>query len=248
MAAPPKALVLAAGTGSRLRPLTADRPKALVEVAGATVLERLLDVCAAVGIAEAVVVVGHGASALERWLGEHPHPVAVAAVHNEQYASINNAHSVLVARQALDGADFIKLDGDLLLDSGIVGRLLASAWPSAAVIERRGELDAEAMKARVDETGRVTALGKWLEPAEGAGESIGVEKIAAADADRLFEAIERVVHRQGRHEAYYEDVYHVLLGEGWTLGACDTAGLWWAEIDTPQDLAAAEAHLGEPPR
>ncbi len=144
-----RALILAAGMGSRLMPLTADRPKVLVELAGATLLGRMLSCLATAGVREAVVVTGYREDAIERWLEHGELPLPVRTVHNDDYERINNAHSVYVARDALLGEAFLKLDGDLLLSPELVSRLLCAPFASAALIDTSERPDAEAMKASV---------------------------------------------------------------------------------------------------
>ncbi len=244
------ALILAAGVGSRLRPLTEDRPKALVEVAAVPLLQRLLEMCARAGLERAVVVTGYKHEMLADWLRNCDCGLSTCAVFNADYATINNAHSVLVAREALAGAGFVKLDGDILLpDPQLLEQLLAEQSPSAALIDTSAQLDEEAMKAQLDPSGRqVAALGKWIELGEAAGESIGIEKIAARDTELLFRTIEQLVHEQKQHDAYYEDAYHHMIQhDGWTLGACDTGGEVWAEIDDHADLERAKALLAPQP-
>lgn len=234
-----RALILAAGVGSRLMPLTADRPKALVLVAGVALLERMLAACAKAGADEAVVVTGYLDKKLDAWLEATPLPLPVRTVFNPEHATINNAHSLWVARAALAGDDFVKLDGDLLLSPALLTRLIDAPWPTAALVDARAHLDAEAMKAVVRPDGTIGAFGKWLTVAESTGESIGVERIGRADAAALFDAIEEVVHREGNHSAYYEDVYHRLIQRGWQMGSLDTGGLPWTEIDDAVDLERA---------
>ncbi len=238
----PKGLILAAGVGSRLMPLTADRPKVLVEVGGKCLLQRQLELCCEVSLSEVVIVAGYRSDAVRRFLDENPPQVPVTVVDNDCYETINNAYSVLIARARLDGEGFVKLDGDLLLSAEILRSVLASPYGSAAAIDTTARLDDEAMKACIDhEAGRITALGKWLAAEQSSGESIGVEKIAAGDSTQLFDAIDRLVVGEGRTDAYYEDVYHSLLAEsGWILGAVDVGDQPWAEIDDAADLAAAE--------
>ncbi|HHH10836.1 MAG TPA: phosphocholine cytidylyltransferase family protein [Sorangium sp.] len=241
-----QAVILAAGLGTRLLPLTADRPKALVEVAGTALLRRLLDSCEAAGLREAVVITGHRRGQLERWLQAYDGSLRLRTVHNEAYDTLGNAWSLYCARAAVGGDGFIKLDGDLLLDSSIVTRLRQRPG-SAIVLDRSVTLDAEAMKAAVDRSGRVQQMGKWLPLTEAHGESIGVEKIAADDYERVFAGIRRRVKGQGEGDAYYEDVYHALIAAGWHLDSYDCSGAFWCEVDDSRDLARAEAALGQTP-
>jgi len=235
-----RALILAAGVGSRLMPLTADRPKALVEVAGVPLIARILKACADAGAREAVIVTGYLRERLEGWLDANALPLPVRTVWNAEHATINNAHSLFVARELLADDDFVKLDGDLLLSPALLVRLMRAAPRTAALVDAKAALDPEAMKAVIRPDGSIAAFGKWLTVAEASGESIGVERIATEDAPSLFEAIEEVVHREGNHGAYYEDVYHRLLVRGgWRMVALDTAGLPWTEIDDAADLARA---------
>ncbi len=233
------ALVLAAGSGTRLRPLTDDRPKALVAVGGRTILARLVEACAEAGMDRAVIVTGYRADAIDAVRGALALPAET--VFNPEFDTRGNAWSVWHARQAVRGEDFVKLDGDILIDPAILRDVMAAPG-SALALDDRAELDAEAMKAIVDGD-QVAALGKDLPIARASGESIGVEKIAAADADRVFEAIHELVVDRGRPGAYYEDAYDVLVKQGWPLSVVRTAGRRWTEIDDAADLARAERQL-----
>src|SRR5688572_27060795 len=104
-----KAVILAAGVGSRLAPLTNDRPKVLVEVLGRSFLVRQLDLLAAAGIAsrDVVVVAGYKQERVEDELARGGYHCTV--VHNERFSDWNNFNSLLVARDALAGHDFLQL-------------------------------------------------------------------------------------------------------------------------------------------
>jgi choline kinase len=220
-------------------PLTEEVPKPLMEVAGSSLLERLITVCAGAGFEEVIVVVGHHAGVVDRWLASTPQPLPVRTVLNDCYDTINNGHSLLVAREAVADRHMVKFDGDLVLKPAVLERLLTCPFPTALACDTAVALAEEEMKVLLDGEGRVTSMGKWLDPARSHGESIGVEKIAAGQTARLFDALQEEVHGKGRHEAYYEDIYHTLMQEGWEMGGCDIAGLRWCEVDDHEDLAQA---------
>ena len=235
------ALILAAGFGSRLMPLTAERPKALVDVAGRPLLAHLVDACATAGCDDAIIVTGYKHEVVDTWLADHPLPIPTRTVLNEAFDRYGNAWSVFVAAEALAGRDFIKLDGDLVLDPAIL-RPLVQATTSMCSVDRGAEIDAEAMKVTIED-GHITAFGKWLDLASAHAESIGVERIAASDAPAVFEAIEALVTTTSP-DAYYEDAYHQLVSKGWILRAHDIGDARWSEIDDATDLRRAEELFG----
>src|ERR1043165_6962711 len=119
------AIILAAGTGSRLRPLTDERPKALVEVSGKSILGRAVDALSAYGVRRLILATGYREEALERALAESK--LDVVYRRNPDYEHTQNSVSLALCRDAAVGSAFFKLDGDLLFDSRILERLDASA-------------------------------------------------------------------------------------------------------------------------
>jgi choline kinase len=236
---PPRALILAAGVGSRLMPLTRDLPKALVKVGDVPVLEGLLGACARAGIGEAVIVTGYLHDVIDDWLGRTALPLSTTTVFNEAYATRGNAWSVACARDALAGSDFVKFDGDLVFEPRLLLELLSQPPGSVVALDARADLDEEAMKATVT-ANLVTAMGKWLPSADAAGESIGIERIAEQDARWLFETIDGLMS-EGKTDAYYEDAYHVMVRAGWRLAAWPIGALRWSEIDDAADLERARS-------
>src|SRR5262245_58486233 len=132
-----KAVILAAGRGTRLAPLTDDRPKPLVPVGGRPLLSRTIDALAEVGIRDVLVVAGYRQDKVAEALP------GVTIVHNPHWHDWNNFYSLLVARQAVGGDALLQIDGDLLLEPAVIRRVLDAPGPGVLAIDARPELDAE---------------------------------------------------------------------------------------------------------
>lgn len=241
-----RAVILAAGIGSRLRPRTDDRPKAMVEVGGVPLLVRLAEQLARVQVDELVIATGWCEEAIARAVPSLP--MRCVLRRNAAYDSTQNVVSLHVCADALlaGGArETLQLDGDLLLDDALLPRLCDAPLADDELllgIDGRPGLGAEEMKA-LAEGDRVIALGKKLDPARCAGESIGVARVGPAALSSIVDAVGAAV-TSGATDLYYEDVWSRMLGlrEGRLRArACMVTDLPWTEIDTPEDLARAEA-------
>jgi choline kinase len=237
------AVILAAGQGTRLLPLTADTPKCLIDVGGQPLLARMLDALAAAGLARAVVVTGHRADRVDAYLASRPHPLSVSTAQNPAYAATNNAASLAAARQAIGGEPFLLCDGDVIVDADALPALLAAPEACTLAIDRGAALAGEEMKVQVDAAGIVTRLSKRLDPASCVGESIGVQRLGGAALGRLWDEVDAVV-REDAARAYYEDVFQRLIDRGVRFGTSDVATTGWMEIDDLIDLEAARRRFG----
>jgi len=242
-----RACILAAGIGQRLRPLTDDKPKALVEVAGRSFLSRMIAQLVAVGVTELVVATGYCEPAVERALSTCPIPWVLR--RNDAYDRTQNSVSLHACADALlrGGAqDTFKLDGDVILDVEILRRLKQTLESSrcdlVAAVDPKPGLGAEEMKVQLDPArpDRIVAFGKHLDPKASAGESIGVELIAARVVSPIVDALGALV-TSGTTNLYYEDVYDRLLRTQHPLDvrAVMVGDLPWTEVDTAEDLARA---------
>jgi choline kinase len=246
-----QAVILAAGVGSRLRPLTDDRPKALVRVGAEPILGLALDTLLEAGIKSTIIVTGYRQDAVTAFLSRRG-DVTVATVENPAYASTNTLASFCVAAPLVDD-DFVLIDGDLVFEPAVIARL--SSWkesighrsilsralggPGARLaVDTSRRLDDEAVKVALDDD-RVVAVGKTL-PAGfmPVAESIGIARIDQATAARLVPIGRRLLER-GATQAYYEAAFQALIEEGHPFEAADVAGLRWVEIDDHEDLERA---------
>jgi choline kinase len=235
-----KAIILSAGQGRRLLPLTAHIPKCLVEVGGRTLLEWQLRALADAGIKVVTVVVGFGAGDVERHLIERaPVGMDARALVNARWNRADNLVSCLAARGEMT-EDFLLINGDTLFEPAIVTRLCASRpHPVSVAVARKAFYDEDDMKVWCD-AGRVTRVGKDLPLDRVGGEAIGMSLYRGAGPRLLGEALEEVAGEPGADRRWYLSAVDRLAGRG-LVHAESVDDLGWAEIDYPHDLPPAVA-------
>jgi len=235
------AILLCAGGGTRLRPLTDDRPKALVDVGGETILHRATRLLLAADVREIVVATGYRAEAVRAALADLP--AKVTFCHNPDFETTQNSISLLYCAAAAPGRAFFKLDGDVLFRPDLLARMIQHEAPLSVAVERRDDLGDEEMKV-ISRGAFIEAFGKKLDPKTCYGESIGIEMLSAEAGTLVFDAID-AASRQGRRDLYYEDVYSELITTGLRARLVDVTDLPWIEVDSPADLARATAWVIE---
>ncbi|MDB4931826.1 MAG: hypothetical protein JWM10_4310 [Myxococcaceae bacterium] len=230
------AILLVAGVGSRLRPLTDRRPKCLASLGGETILARQVRLLAAAGVARLVLSTGFAAEAVREALADAPLPCAF--VHNPDYATTQNIVSLHRALAVVAG-DVIKLDGDVVFTDALLPRLLGRDDDAVVAVDDRQPVRDEAMKVRAV-GGVAERFGKGIAVAEALGESIGVEWFGGAARATLAAAVGAAV-AAGRTDLYYEDVYAEVVARGVKMRCVGVGDLPWTEVDEPADLARAVA-------
>ncbi len=228
---PPVAVILAAGRGTRLGDLTADRPKALLEVGGRALVERQIETLRAAGLPSIRLVTGFARERFASLLARD-----VREIYNARWASTNNLVTLASVGEALDGG-FLLLNSDVLFDPGILHALLASPAPCALAVDDGKPLAEEEMKVVVDAGGCVRQIAKSIDPGRAQGEYIGLAKFDAPGSVRLRRILQALMC-VGRTGEWYESAIEELARD-WEVRACPTGGRPWIEIDTPEDLRAA---------
>lgn len=234
-----KAIILSAGQGKRLLPLTADRPKCLIPVAGRTVLEWQIDALAESGIREVVVVTGFRAETVEALVAKLNRPsVTVRTEFNPFFAVADNIASCFVARTEMDG-DFLLMNGDTLAGPAIIASLLAGARaPVTVTVDRKPHYDDDDMKVTLNGL-RLTAIGKTVPLQAVNAESIGLLMFRDNGGAMFRDGLTEVLRTPDGLRHYYLSVINGLAGTG-QVEAWDIAGQAWSEIDFPADLTQAE--------
>ena len=230
---PTRAIILAAGAGRRLGPLTANTPKCLLPIDGRTLLDRELDALAAVGITDVTVVVGHMADRVIEHVAAR-----CRVVLNDRWASTNSIVSLHAPADALRGAAFLIQNADALYPPAILKRVLRVGKGSACLIDPlRPWVDGE-YHVEVQE-GRVVRYGRDVPATRSVGESGQLVRVDARDSAAFLDRIAAIVRAGGEHE-FPNRAYDVLMG-GRGLWPVYSAGLPWWEIDTPEHYERCRA-------
>ena len=234
-------IVLAAGGGTRLRPLTDALPKTLLPVDGPrSILELALANFQAVGLRDAVVIVGHAAAEIESRLPEFErrYGLHIDVVHNDRYDVWNNAYSLWLARDAFKDSALL-VNGDTVHPVQVEQRLLEArgASPIMLALDDVKALAEEEMKVVLDPDGRLVRINKALDPSTVNGEYIGVTLIEPEAADRLADALQAVFERDTT--LYYEDGYQQYADWGEDIRTAPIGACEWVEVDNHADLQRA---------
>ena len=231
-----KAIVLSAGQGRRLLPLTARKPKCLLEVGDYTLLELQLRALARCGVGHATVVVGFGALSVERFIAELSIPeIEVETLFNPFYLVSDNLATCWIARTAMVD-EFVLINGDTIFEDRVLQRLLDTPpSPVTIAIDHKSEYDDDDMKVTIDSNARLLAIGKTLKPERVSGESIGMLRFQASGAARFQAGLEAAMRYPDTLRAWYLSVVDVMAQEG-TVDTASIHTFYWREIDSKEDL------------
>lgn len=234
-----QAIILSAGRGSRLLPLTEKIPKALVAVGGRPILAWQLDALAAAGVTRACVVVGFGAETIDDALPKiAPGGMRVHTLCNPFYDVADNLISCWAAREEMS-SDFFLVNGDTLFESAVVERLLASRpAPITVAVRRKPSYDADDMKVEHEDS-VLRHIGKKLPLETACAESIGVMLFRGSGPRQFHDALEGAVRDPASKRLWYPSLIDRLAASG-SVRVAHVDGLATAEVDFLEDLVAAE--------
>lgn len=238
-----KAIILAAGVASRLRPLTDNTPKCLLKVGERCLLQRSMDALISNGISEFVIVTGYLHEMIEHFVAEqYADSIQVTFINNDVYDSTNNIYSLWLARPEAENEEILLLDSDLLYDSEIIARVLACGADNVLTLIKH-ELGEEEMKVVVNAEGAITEISKTCSVAAAAGESLGIEKMGKDYTKALYAELEPMMNSEHLENKFYELAFERLLAKGHTYKVLDVTELFSCELDTVDDFENAKAKI-----
>jgi choline kinase len=229
-----RAIILAAGRGSRLNGNLHHGPKALLRVGRASLIQRQVRALRDAGVGDIAAVIGCDADAVRQHCGP-----GLINVENTEFATTNSLYSLWMARTLLsDGC--VVLNCDVLFHPQLLHDLLTARHDAALMLAYRQPGDPpfgnEEMKVKV-RGGRVVDMSKAMDPAESDGENVGMLRFDADAAPVLVEKLDAIV-AAGERRDWAPRAFAAFAAER-PLYAIGTRGYPWTEIDFPEDYQRA---------
>lgn len=236
-----KALILAAGQGTRIRPIHGRHPKCLIRVDDRTILDHQLQSLGLAGIHEIVIVVGYEKEQIIQHVrsASRGYSPEISFVDNPSFAATNNIYSLWLAQKALRDESFVCLNADVVFDPHILVPALRSTAPISMILDP--EWRDETMKV-ITSGDRVTHMNKRIPREISTGTYIGITAFSAEANLQLFAKVNKLI-KADRVNEFFNLAVQQLADEGVHVGFTSTGGLPWAEIDDASDLGFAQQHV-----
>ena len=237
-----KAIILAAGQGTRIRNAHGEHPKCLIRFnrSNWTILDQQLDCLFEAGVEEICIVVGYEKEQIVRHVNQHYRQRLrrIRFIENPAFAVTNNIYSLWQAREWVQGCAFVCLNADVVFDVQSLTPALDSAAPVTMIVDP--EWRDETMKV-ITRNGRVVRMDKKITREEFSGTYIGITAFAAQTHGPLFERIGRLIEN-GRSDVFFNVAVQELADEGVHVAYTQTSKAW-AEIDDAGDLRFARERI-----
>lgn len=233
-----KAVILAAGVGSRIKPMTDNCPKSLLKVGDYTILEMMISNIQDCGINDVIFILGYLQEQIKDHVKTKFPDLDASFITNHKFAETNTGYSLMLAMDLIKGATFIKFDADIVFDKEILKMLIECEYANCLCIDKNINLNAESVKVIIDDQKQVVKVNKSVNLKDAVGESIGIDKIDGETAVLLFAELKLMMADRKYYQEYYETAYERLINKNIPFYALDIFGLKWIEIDIKEDLIA----------
>jgi L-glutamine-phosphate cytidylyltransferase len=240
-----KAVILSAGQGRRLLPLTKNSPKCLLPISGKPIIEWQIDALLTAGIKEIIVVTGFQTKKVEELLQQrYPDHKQISTLFNPFFEVADNLASCWVARSVMDG-NFLLLNGDTIFDVSLLKQVLESEpAPITLSIDYKEVYDADDMKVQLDNNGLVKHVNKTLPENQIDAESIGLIYFRSNGPILFRDAVEEALRYPTELKSWYLTIIDKLAGKN-LVNVCSISGHRWCEIDYSSDLKKAQELFSE---
>ncbi|MCZ2078142.1 MAG: phosphocholine cytidylyltransferase family protein [Bryobacterales bacterium] len=236
-----KAVILAAGRGLRIQPVTLGMPKCLLEFGDKTILDYQVEALWAAGISQIGIVIGHGGKRIVKHIARRfvDDPDCFQFIVNPVYSQTNNIYSLWLARDWVGVDDFLCLNADVLCHPAVLPPAVAAERPVSMIVDP--EWREETMKVIIRDED-VVRMSKLISRDEYSATYIGITAFSRLTVPALFDEIEAVIAEGGVNE-FFNTAVQRLIERGLQVGFTVTGGLPWAEIDDAADLQFARTFV-----
>jgi choline kinase len=238
-----EAIILAAGVGSRLAPLTNEFPKSLVEVNSKPIIQYQLESYLEAGINKINIVVGYKGEKIEGFIEQKygKQKGLINIIWNHDYAKTNNMYSLFLALKEIKATGFILSNADVVIKKDMVKKILNNNIESGIAYQSKNYND-ESMKVSIDGHNYITHISKQILEVNSAGTSIDFYKVAGEAKESLENEIYRTIKEKKDLNSWTEVAIDNILKYKFFKGI-DIGNEFWYEIDNHEDLRNAELGL-----
>ncbi len=237
-----RAILISAGKGERLYPLTKNTPKSLLEVGnGLTLLETQLHSLSENNIKDIVIIVGYKAEQIEAKVKDYQGKLNIRTVYNPFYDISNNLLSVWMGRHYMQD-DFISINGDDIFSPIVLENLLKSKHDITMVIDQKDEYDEDDMKV-IHKDGNILEVSKKIDSKKANGESIGMIKFINKGPKIYTDMLEQMVRDPENRNVFYLRAIQQIIDKGFKVNYSLCKETDWSELDFHPDLKLIRTYL-----
>tara|TARA_Y100000590_G_C15736107_1_gene1018613 strand:+ start:371 stop:1093 length:723 start_codon:yes stop_codon:yes gene_type:complete len=228
-----KALILAAGKGTRIRGITKNKPKCLLRFKDKTIIEILIEKLRSEGINKITVVTGYQSEKIKKKLKN-----SVKYINYPNYNKTNNLHTLLYAKRELN-EPLLCIFSDLLLSQKIIKKMALSKKDICLAIDTKSKLEGTM---RVKKTkNHIVDIGSHIKTNFSNGNFIGLSKFSKFGCKHLKESLNRF--KDSHYEFYYTEALNSLIKDKKKINFIDISKYTWKEIDTKKDYDSAKKNF-----
>lgn len=238
-----QAIILAAGIGGRLKPLTEDVPKCLLKIGDTNLLQITISNLIDNGVEDFIIVTGYKDELIKNYISSNFTKLKVKYVTNADYEKTNSAYGLYLAKDSIEDKDTYLLDSDILFESDVLKKLAKSHVDNPTAVNVTFNFDDEMVKVACDADNRISKIGKNIPLDESIGEAVGIYRLSSYFINNLMGILHKdmadTALRNEPHELYLQKMADTLEKRN-SLHAIDVSDCICIEIDTEEDYEQAK--------
>jgi choline kinase len=235
-----KTVILAAGVSTRLRPLTNNTPKCMLNIANQSILELTINNLLANNMNDLIVVTGFLEDKIKSFIKNKYPNLKVNYIYNKIYNTTNNIYSLWLVKELVKNHSMLLLDSDIIFNKKIIKLLVTSGYANCLAVKSDIELGEEEIKIKINEAGYISEISKEVKINEAIGESIGIEFFTKDTVDDLFTILDRLITCENKVNLWYESAFQELIHNGTEIFPVQVGNFVCTEIDTLEDIEYAK--------